>query len=104
MEPDPDVAGDGGETFAQVAASIESVENFHNLPVLVYKDGSGEIVHRGLAYSTFSKPSRLEELDLIRYEQTGFGIGIVTKLGVVVQRKYPVKCSGKMAADLVLSG
>ena len=63
-----------------MAASFESIENFHNLPVLVYKDGSGEIVYRGLAYSIFSKPSRLEELDMIRYEQAGFGIGIVTKL------------------------
>ena len=38
------------------------------------------LVYRGLAYSSFSKPPRLEELDMARYEQAGFGIGIVTKL------------------------
>ncbi len=80
LGPDLGVAGDGGETFAQVAASLESGENFHNLPGLVYKDGDGETVYRGLAYSSFSKPPRLEELDMTRYEQAGFGIGIVTKL------------------------
>ena len=80
LEPDLGVAGDGGETFAQVAASLESGENFHNLPGLVYKDGSGQVVYRGLAYSNFSKPPRLDELDMTRYEQAGFGIGIVTKL------------------------
>lgn len=80
LEPDLGVAGDGGETFAQVAASMESGENFHNLPGLVYKDSNGETVYRGLAYSSFSKPPRLEELDMAKYEQAGFGIGIVTKL------------------------
>ena len=80
LEPDLGVAGDGGETFAQIAASLESGENFHNLPGLVYRGSDGETVYRGLAYSNFAKPPRLEELDMARYEQAGFGIGIVTKL------------------------
>ena len=80
LEPDLGVAGDGGETFAQIAASLESGEKFHNLPGLVYRSSNGETVYRGLAYSSFAKPPRLEELDMARYEQAGFGIGIVTKL------------------------
>ena len=80
LEPDLGVAGDGGEIFAQVADSLDSGENYHNLPGLVYQDGRGEVVYKGLAYSSFSKPPRLEELDMARYEQSGFGIGIVTKL------------------------
>ena len=80
LGPDLGVAGDGGETFAQLADSIESGETYQNLPGLIYKDGNGQLVYRGLAYSSFSKPPRLEELDMPRYERAGFGIGIVTKL------------------------
>ena len=80
LEPDLGVAGDGGETFAQVADAIESGEAYHNLPGLVYNADGGQLVYKGLAYSSFSKPPRLEELDMPRYERAGFGIGIVTKL------------------------
>ena len=80
LEPDLGVAGDGGETFAQVADSMESGESYHNLPGLIYRADGGQVVYKGLAYSSFSRPPRLEELDMPRYEQAGFGIGIVTKL------------------------
>ena len=80
LDPDLGVAGDGGETFAQVADSMESGEAYQNLPGLIYKADSGQVVYKGLAYSCFSKPPRLEELDMARYERAGFGIGIVTKL------------------------
>jgi len=75
------VAGDGGESFAQLADAMESGETYHNMPGLVYRDGSGSIVRQGLAYSEFSKPPRFDQLDMIRYEKAGFGIGVVTKLG-----------------------
>ena len=80
LEPDMGIAGDGGETFAQLADSIDSGENYHNLPGLAYRDESGSLVYKGLAYSSFSKPPRFDELDMAQYEQAGFGIGIVTKL------------------------
>lgn len=80
LEPDLGIAGDGGEVFAQLADCIESGENYNNLPGVVYRDGSGAIGQNGLAYSSFTKPPRLDELDMARYEQSGFGIGIVTKL------------------------
>ena len=80
LEPDLGVAGDGGETFAQVADSMESGEAYQNLPGLIYTADSGQVVYKGLAYSSFSKPPRLEELDMARYERAGFGIGILTKL------------------------
>lgn len=80
LEPDLGIAGDGGETFAQLADCLETGEPYHNLPGLVYRDGADAIVSRGLAYSAFSVRPRLEELDMARYEQAGFGIGIVTKL------------------------
>ncbi len=80
LEPDLGVAGDGGEVFAQLADSLDSGESYENLPGLVYRDSGGEVVYRGLAYSSFTKPPRFDELDMARYGQAGFGIGIVTKL------------------------
>ena len=81
LEPDLGVAGDGGESFAQLADAMESGETYLNMPGLVYRDGSGSIIRQGLAYSEFSKPPRLDQLDMARYEKAGFGIGVVTKLG-----------------------
>ncbi len=75
------VAGDGGESFAQLADAMESGETYHNLPGLVYRNDAGTIVRQGMAYSQFSKPPRLDQLDMARYEKAGFGIGVVTKQG-----------------------
>ena len=80
LGPDLGIAGDGGETFAQLTDCIESGETYHNLPGLVYRDTYGTLVCKGPAYSNFSKPPRFDELDMGQYEQAGFGIGIVTKL------------------------
>ena len=80
LEPDLGIAGDGGEAFAQLADSLESGETYHNLPGLVYREADGGLAFNGLAYSSFTRPPRLEELDMARYQQAGFGIGIVTKL------------------------
>jgi len=81
LGPDMGVAGDGGEAFAQLAEAIESGETYYNLPGLVYRNGAGDIVRQGMAYSRFSKPPRFDQLDMVRYEKAGFGIGVVTKLG-----------------------
>jgi hypothetical protein len=81
LGPDMGVAGDGGEAFAQLAEAIESGETYYNLPGLVYRNGAGDIVRQGMAYSQFSKPPRFDQLDMVRYEKAGFGIGVVTKLG-----------------------
>ena len=80
LEPDIGVAGDGGETFAQLTECLESGEDFQHLPGVVSRNANGSLNFNGLAYSEFAKPPRLEELDMARYEQSGFGIGIVTKL------------------------
>ena len=80
LEPDLGIAGDGGDTFAQLADCIESGESYHNLPGMVYREGGSTVVSNGLAYSPYNRLPRLEELDMARYEQAGFGIGILTKL------------------------
>lgn len=80
LEPDLGIAGDGGDIFAQLADCLESGESYHNLPGVVYGKGGSNVIRNGVAYSAFTNPPRLEELDMARYEQAGFGIGILTKL------------------------
>jgi len=80
LGPDLGIAGDGGESFAQLADSLGSGETYYNLPGLVYRDGDGKVMRKGLAYSDFSQPPLLDQLDMARYDKAGFGIGIVTKL------------------------
>ena len=80
LEPDLGIAGDGGETFARLADSLEAGEDHHDLPGLVYRGSDGDIVCNDQAHSRFQAEPRLDGLDMARYQRAGFGIGIVTKL------------------------
>ena len=82
LEPDLGIAGDAGEAFAELANRIEIGEpSYLDLPGLVYRE-NGEIIYNGIrCLSEFAKPPRLEELDMEKYRQAGFGVGVLTKLG-----------------------
>jgi len=82
LEPDLGIAGDAGEAFAELANRIEIGEpSYYDLPGLVYRE-NGQVVYKGMrCFSEFAKPPRLEELDMAKYRQAGFGIGVLTKLG-----------------------
>lgn len=81
VEPDLGIAGDAGETFAELAGRLESGNPYHDLPGLVYLE-DGQIAFNGVnASSSFAKPPRLEDLEMAKYRQAGFGIGVLTKLG-----------------------
>ena len=81
LEPDLGIAGDAGEAFAELANRIEIGEpSYFDLPGLVYRQ-NGQIIYNGMrCFSEFAKPPRLEELDMQKYRQAGFGIGVLTKL------------------------
>ncbi|SVB59878.1 uncharacterized protein METZ01_LOCUS212732, partial [marine metagenome] len=81
MGPDLGIAGDGGETFAELADLLDSNNPYEHLSGLVYRE-NGEVVFNGVrARSGFAKPPRFEDLDMEKYAKAGFGIGVLTKLG-----------------------
>ncbi len=95
LEPDLGLAGDAGETFAELAARVEIGEpSWLNLPGLVYRDEAGIHFNGARCRSEFSKPPRFDELDMEKYRLAGFGIGIITKLG---DFNYPTSASSEPA-------
>ena len=82
LEPDLGLAGDAGETFAELAGRIEIGEpSYLDLPGLVYRDEAGINFNGIRCRSDFAMPPRFDELDMEKYRLAGFGVGIVTKLG-----------------------
>jgi B12 binding domain len=82
VAPDLGLVGDAGEAFAELADRLEGGEpSYIDLPGIVYRQG-GEIIANNVSCSSqFSRPPRLEDLDMTKYRQAGFGIGVLTKLG-----------------------
>ena len=82
LGPDLGVAGDAGETFAEVCNRIEVGEpTVYDLPGLVYANDGGVTLNEGLCVSAFASRPRLEDLEMDKYRNAGFGIGVLTKLG-----------------------
>jgi radical SAM superfamily enzyme YgiQ (UPF0313 family) len=77
--PDVGVAGSGGDVFSDLADRIESGKSYTDLPGLVYRADGKTTVTDPQPTSGVMKPPRLEELDLDKYSEAGFGIGVITK-------------------------
>ncbi len=96
VEPDLGVVGDAGETFALLVDRLEAAKPYQDLPGLVYRDKGNITFTSQRSSSSFAKPPKLEDLDLAKYRQAGFGIGVLTKLGDFY---YPTGDSPKAEED-----
>ena len=93
------MAGDAGETFAEICERIETGERtVYDLPGVVYSKAGEIVLNEGLCVSAFATRPRLEALEMDKYRNAGFGIGVLTKLGSF---SYPTPAStaGMTEAD-----
>ena len=91
LQPDLGVAGDAGETFAEVCNRIEIGERpAYDLPGVVHARDGQIVLNEGLCVSAFASRPRLEDLEMDKYRNAGFGVGVLTKLGSF---SYPTPAS-----------
>ena len=81
LEPDVGLAGDAAETFADLADLLEQGKPYSQLSGVVYRENGDIKTASQRASSGLTRPPRLDDLDLARYRQAGFGVGVITKLG-----------------------
>ena len=82
VQPDLGIAGDAGETFAELANRVEIGEpDYRGMTGVLYRE-NGKVVYNGMRCSSdfVSRPS-LDDLDMPKYAQAGFGVSVLTKLG-----------------------
>ncbi len=77
--PDVGITGSGGDSFSDLADRLERRESYEDLPGLVFRADEKIVVTEQQAASGVMKPPRLEDLDLDRYAEAGFGIGVIIK-------------------------
>ena len=92
LGPDLGVAGDAGETFAEICDRLEDGERgVSDLPGVVHRRQDGAVaLNEGLCLSAFASRPRLEDLEMDKYRNAGFGVGVLTKLGSF---SYPTPAS-----------
>ena len=77
--PDVGITGSGGDSFSDLADRLERGESYKDLPGLVYRADDKITVTEQESASGIMKAPRLEDLDLDKYAEAGFGIGVITK-------------------------
>ena len=91
LRPDLGVAGDACETFAEVCNRIEIGERpVYDLPGVVHAKDGDVVLNEGLCVSSFASRPHLDDLEMDKYRNAGFGIGVLTKLGSF---SYPTPAS-----------
>ena len=107
------IAGDAAEAFSTLVDRLESGDDYTDIPGVVYRR-DGQIVvgafslaaevagalsppmTNGRFTSDFHRAPRLDLLDMRRYNGSGFGVGVVTKLA---QAYYPTSGDGFDGSD-----
>lgn len=74
------IAGDGVDSFTMLVDRLEAEEDHRSVPGIVYRHDGGVVVTEGRFTADFRRSPRLDLLDMRRYDGSGFGVGVVTKL------------------------
>ncbi len=91
------IAGDAAEAFATLVERLESGRDYEDVAGIVYRRDDGEVVvSEGKFVSDFHNFPRLDLLDMRKYNGSGFGVGVVTKLA---QAYYPTLDSSFDGSD-----
>ena len=77
---DVGIAGDAAEAFSTLVDRLESGDDYTDIPGVVYQEDGQTVVSEGSFTSDFHRAPRLDLLDMRKYNGSGFGVGVVTKL------------------------
>ncbi len=83
---DVGIAGDAAEAFATLVDRLESGDDYTEIAGVVYRKDGQIVVSEGSFTSDFHRAPRLDLLDMRKYNGSGFGVGVITKLA---QAYYP---------------
>ncbi len=90
------IAGDAAEAFASLVDRLDSGDDYTDIPGVVYRRDGEVVVSQGRFTSDFHSSPRLDLLDMRKYNGSGFGVGVVTKLA---QAYYPTSGDGFDGSD-----
>ena len=90
------IAGDAAEAFSTLVQRLDDGRDYKDIPGIVYRDDGEVVVSEGRFVSDFHNFPRLDLLDMRKYNGSGFGIGVVTKLA---QAYYPTLDSNYDGSD-----
>ena len=93
---DVGIAGDAAEAFATLVDRLEAGDDYTDIPGVVHWQEGQVLVSEGHFTSDFHRAPRLDLLDMRRYNGSGFGVGVVTKLA---QAYYPTSGDGFDGTD-----
>ena len=90
------IAGDAAEAFSTLVNRLESGDDYTDIPGVVCRRDGQIVVSEGSFTSDFHRSPRLDLLDMRKYNGSGFGVGVVTKLA---QAYYPTSNDGFDGSD-----
>ena len=90
------IAGDAAEAFSTLVNRLESGDDYTDIPGVVCRRDGQIVVSEGSFTADFHRSPRLDLLDMRKYNGSGFGVGVVTKLA---QAYYPTFNDGFDGSD-----